>query len=192
MSDCNIANALLGVAAVQGERIALVAKDGPVWRQWSFAQLQATSTGLAHLLRQRGVMAGDRVMLMVRPSMEFICLTFALFRIGAVVILIDPGMGYRNLLRCISSVRPDILVGIARALLFSRLFRRPFRTIRDRILVDKKLLAAADDVKGQEKQNSQVYQAHPSDLAAIILPPDQPAHPRVCSIPTEFLRPNLR
>lgn len=168
MSDCNIANALLGVAAVQGERIALVAKDGPVWRQRSFAQLQATSTGLAHLLRQRGVMAGDRVMLMVRPSMEFICLTFALFRIGAVVILIDPGMGYRNLLRCISSVRPDILVGIARALLFSRLFRRPFRTIRDRILVDKKLLAAADDVKGQEKQDSQVYQAHPSDLAAII------------------------
>lgn len=168
MNNCNIANALFQVAALQGERIALVAKDRAVWRQWSFAQLQATSAGLAHLLRERGVMAGDRVMLMVRPSREFICLTFALFRLGAVVILIDPGMGYRNLLRCISSVRPDILVGIARALWFSRIFRRPFRTIRARILVDNKLLAAADDGKAHDKQGTQVFQAKPADLAAII------------------------
>jgi hypothetical protein len=76
-------------------------------------------------------------MLMVRPSVEFVCLTFALFQLGAVVILIDPGMGYANLLRCIASVRPDILVGIGRAILFSHLFRRPFASVRQRILVGR-------------------------------------------------------
>ena len=30
---------------------------------------------------------------MVRPSLEFITLTFALFKAGAVIVLIDPGMG---------------------------------------------------------------------------------------------------
>jgi hypothetical protein len=29
-----------------------------------------------------------------------------------VVILIDPGMGYRNLRRCIGRVRPDVLIAI--------------------------------------------------------------------------------
>jgi hypothetical protein len=76
-------------------------------------------------------------MLMVRPSMDFICLTFALFQLGAVVILIDPGMGYKNLLRCIGSVRPDMLVGIPKAILFSRIFRSPFATVRKRIRVGR-------------------------------------------------------
>ena len=169
MNDCNIANALSIVAATQGERIALAAKDGREWRQWTFAQLQALSTGLAALLQKKGIRTGDRVMLMVRPSVEFICLTFALFRIGAVVILIDPGMGYRNLLRCISSVRPDILVGIPKAVLFSRLFRQPFQTLRARIKADKHLLAVAqerrEDDPGLEQRN---FQAQSSDLAAII------------------------
>ncbi len=82
-------------------------------------------------------------MLMVRPSLAFVCLTFALFRLGAVVILIDPGMGYRNLLRCIGSVRPDFLVSIPAAVLFSHLFRRTFATVRRRIMVTRRSTATA-------------------------------------------------
>ena len=39
-----------------------------------------------------------KVLLMVRPSPEFIALTFALFKTGAVPVLIDPGMGVNRLL----------------------------------------------------------------------------------------------
>ena len=137
MTDCNIASSLHQAAGRLGEQVALTALDKGEWRQWSFAQLAANSHGFAAALHQRGVRKGDRVMLMVRPSMEFVCLTFALFQLGAVVILIDPGMGYRNLLRCIAAVGPDILVGISRAILFSRLFRRPFASVRQRILVGR-------------------------------------------------------
>ena len=169
MSDCNIANALFQAAAAHGERIALVAKDGAEWRQWSFARLQALSLGFAALLRAKGVGRGDRVVLMVRPSMEFICLTFALFHLGAIVILIDPGMGYRNLLRCISSVRPDILVGIPKAVLFSHIFRTPFQTLRQRIQVGKTLIAVLEEPpKAESGQNPETYHARPDDLAAII------------------------
>jgi acyl-coenzyme A synthetase/AMP-(fatty) acid ligase len=69
-------------------------------------------------------------MLMVKPSLEFITITFALFKIGAVIILIDPGMGYRNLLRCIEQAEPEIFIGIVKAHLFKLIFPRHFKTVR--------------------------------------------------------------
>ncbi len=49
---------------------------------------------------------------MVRPSLEFISLTFALFKTGAVIVLIDPGMGPRNVFRCLEEVDPEGFVAV--------------------------------------------------------------------------------
>ncbi len=163
MAEYNIAGVLRLVAARQGDRTALVARAGREWRRWTFTELQGHADRFAAILQTNGVRRGDRVILMVRPSMEFVCLTFALFQLGAVVILIDPGMGYRNLLRCIGSVRPDILVGIPKALLFSHLCRGPFRTLRRRIgLAGLRAGAMASSPAPA------VFAAEAEDLAAII------------------------
>ena len=135
MADYNIAGALRKVAAEQSDQVALVTGRDGSYLQWNFKEVEANSNRYAAALKAQGVERGDRVMLMVRPSMEFICLTFALFRMGAVVILIDPGMGYKNLLRCIASVQPLVLIGIPQVQLFSRLFRKPFKTVNTRICV---------------------------------------------------------
>ncbi|WP_306548647.1 fatty acid CoA ligase family protein [Desulfobulbus sp.] len=174
MADYNIATSLRHSAEALGETVALTALQGRQWRQWTFAELRRNSDGFAAALHGEGVRQGDRVMLMVRPSMEFFCLTFALFQLGAVVILIDPGMGYRNLLRCIGSVRPDILIGIPKAILFSRLFRPPFATVRRRIRVGGwpwgggKGLAPSCEHSREHRDNLPAYQARETDLAAII------------------------
>jgi acyl-CoA synthetase (AMP-forming)/AMP-acid ligase II len=135
MADYNIAGALHRVAAEQSDQLALVTGRDGSYQQWNFKEVEANSNRYAAALEALGVERGDRVMLMVRPSMEFICLTFALFKMGAVVILIDPGMGYKNLLRCIASVQPFVLIGIPQVQLFSRLFRKPFKTVKTRICV---------------------------------------------------------
>lgn len=62
-----------------------------------------------------GLRPGDRAALMVPPSIEFFVLAFALFRLGAVPVLIDPGMGVRNLGRCLHEARPTAFLGIAKA-----------------------------------------------------------------------------
>jgi acyl-CoA synthetase (AMP-forming)/AMP-acid ligase II len=170
MADCNIANTLQQTAAALGDLTALVALEGKQWRQWTFAELRQNSDGFAAALDAEGVRQGDRVMLMVRPSMEFVCLTFAVFQLGAVVILIDPGMGYKNLLRCIGSVRPDIFVGIPKAILFSLFFRAPFATVRKRLRVGRALWSLGKGLEpvhapGREPLR---YQAGAADLAAII------------------------
>ncbi len=166
MTDHNIAQALYRVAAGREDKVALVTREGGTWREWRFRDLLAGCAGYGLLLQARGVRRGDRVMLMVRPSLAFVCLTFALFRLGAVVILIDPGMGYRNLLRCIGIVRPDFLVSIPAAVLFSHLFRRTFNTIRRRIMVTRRSTATALTLGSDAVPEG--VQAGVDDLAAII------------------------
>ncbi|MEW6519380.1 MAG: fatty acid CoA ligase family protein [Thermodesulfobacteriota bacterium] len=131
----NIARTLHAVAAKFPDRTGLIVPSAKGYRRWTFAELQANSARFANALAQSGVQRGERVMLMVKPSMEFVCLTFALFQMGAVVILIDPGMGYRNLLRCIGSVKPTVFVGIGKAHLFKTICRKSFAFIRISLLV---------------------------------------------------------
>ncbi|MCL2457505.1 MAG: fatty acid CoA ligase family protein [Desulfobulbus sp.] len=170
MIDCNIATALHSTAAAQPGQIGLVALEDGQWREWSFAQLQENCDGFAAALHTEGIQRGDRVMLMVRPSMAFFCLTFALFQLGAVIILIDPGMGYKNLLRCIGSVRPDILVGIPQAIVFNRIFRAPFATVRKRITIGRAWWMPGKRLEPQpaEARGMFRYQAEEADPAAII------------------------
>ncbi len=137
----------------------------------SFNELNRLSDSYSHYLTAKGVKAGDRVMLMVRPSAEFICLTFALFKIGAPVILIDPGMGYKNLLRCIARVKPKVLVGIPQAILFSKLFKKPFSTVELKICCGKSFGILGEDITksgSKERDPFNVYTPKKDDLAAII------------------------
>ena len=62
----------------------------------------------------------------VRPGPELIAITYALLRMGAVPVLIDPGMGRRSLLACVERMAPAALVGVARAHLARRLFPHAF------------------------------------------------------------------
>lgn len=53
-----------------------------------------------------------RTLLFVKPCLDFSVITFALFKVGAVPVLIDPGMGIPNLLNSVRQVKPEAMVGI--------------------------------------------------------------------------------
>ncbi len=82
------------------------------YAQWTFHQLDQESDRLARGLREIGVQPGCRLVLMVRPSLEFIALTFALFKAGAVIVLIDPGMGRTNIFKCLEEVDPEGFIAV--------------------------------------------------------------------------------
>ncbi len=98
--------------------------------QLSFAQLNAECDHYAHGLSRFGVAMGDRVLLMVRPGVELIAVVFALLRIGAVPVLIDPGMGRKALLQCVAEAEPAVLIGVPIVHALRRLFPKPFATVR--------------------------------------------------------------
>jgi acyl-CoA synthetase (AMP-forming)/AMP-acid ligase II len=82
------------------------------YTQFTFEQLDQESDRIARGLRAWGVPVGSRLVLMVRPSLEFIALTFGLFKAGMVIVLIDPGMGKKHLLKCLEEAEPDGFVAI--------------------------------------------------------------------------------
>ena len=70
---------------------------------------------------------------MVRQGLPLIAVVFALFELGAVPIVIDPGMGRKNFLRCVARSRPRALVGIPAARVVSWWFRDAFRSVTLRV-----------------------------------------------------------
>jgi acyl-CoA synthetase (AMP-forming)/AMP-acid ligase II len=81
-------------------------------------------------LQASGVRRGQRIAMLVPPGIDFVALVFALFKAQAVVILIDPGIGKSNLVRCLAEAEPDGFVGIPRAQLARWLFRKRFPAAR--------------------------------------------------------------
>lgn len=103
--------------------------------QYTFQQLDAISTEFARRLREVGIVRGTRTVLMVPPGLDFFALTFALFKLGAVPVMIDPGMGLRHLGKCLAEAEPEAFVGVPKAHLARRLFGWGHRTIRITVTV---------------------------------------------------------
>ncbi len=113
----NVAEHLARRAATSPAQVAV--HDGR--RHVTFAELSATTDALTHGLAAAGVARGDRVAVMVPPSVEFFAVTFALLQLGAVPVMIDPGMGVGNLGKCLHHAEPAAFVGVAKAHVARRL-----------------------------------------------------------------------
>ena len=126
----NVATHLARLASAEPDRSAIIDPRGAETRQLKFSQLHEESSCLARGLAAIGIQRGTRTVLMVPPCLDFFTLTFALFKIGAVPVLIDPGMGIRNLGRCLAQAKPEAFIGIPKAHLARRLLRWSRATIR--------------------------------------------------------------
>ncbi len=141
----NVASHLARLAAAEPHRPALhyptrgVNLDGPTdYTTLTFAQLLAESDAIAHGLAHAGIARGTRTALMVPPSPDFFALTFALLTAGAVPVLIDPGMGMRNLGRCLAEAEPEAFIGVARAHLARRIFGWAKRSVKVSVNVGRR------------------------------------------------------
>ncbi len=107
----------------------------------SFAELDAEVAAWSARLAAAGIRPGDRTLVMVKQGLPLIASVFALFRTGAVPVVIDPGMGLKNFLACVARSRPRALLGIPLAQLIGRLFRPSFRTVAVRVPASSVLTA---------------------------------------------------
>lgn len=138
-TNANIARHLGRMAEAQPRTVALKVPRGRTrsgeidYLTLSFAELDAEVAAWSARLLQAGVRRGDRTLVMVRQGLPLIASVFALFRIGAVPVVIDPGMGLKSFLACVAHSHPRALVGIPLARLISRVFRPSFRSVAVRV-----------------------------------------------------------
>ena len=59
---------------------------------------------------EKCVCCGEKVVVMVPPGEHLLVVTYALLKIGAIPVVIDPGMGIKSLKECLESVRPNGIV----------------------------------------------------------------------------------
>ncbi len=108
------------------------------YRQVTFRELDQDSDRIAAGLHTLGVEPGTRLALLVRPGIDFIALAFGLLKSGAVSILIDPGMGRKNLIRCLAEAEPEGFVAIAMVHAIRRLLNRRFPKAKLNVTVGRR------------------------------------------------------
>ncbi len=144
----------------------LGADRGLSYESVSYAQLGQWVDGAARLLREKGFGQGDRVLVMARPGTELITVVYALFKLGAVPVVIDPGMGLRSFLRCVKRTRPKGLVGIALACVLARIFFRSFKSVRVQLKVERGFCAVC--AAAAKETALEAAHCEDTDLAAIL------------------------
>jgi len=108
------------------------------YRHFTFTQLDRDSDHIAQGLRRMGVVPGTRLALLVRPGIDFVSLVFALFKAGAVSILIDPGMGRRNLIQCLADAQPQGFIAIPPVHAVRMFLRRKFPLAKFNVTVGRR------------------------------------------------------
>lgn len=126
------------------ERTAVHYPDGrnpdglPAYRHLTYRELDAWSDTIAERMLAAGAGAGTRVIVLVLPSPELYAVLFGLVKIGAVPVVIDPGMGVRKMLRCLRAVEAEAFIGIPQAHALRVLFRHSFRRVRIAVTVGRR------------------------------------------------------
>jgi acyl-CoA synthetase (AMP-forming)/AMP-acid ligase II len=109
--------------------------SGAFYDTISFAELEVEVARVAAGLCAWGVPKGTRLALLVKPGIDFVTLVFALLRAGIVIVLVDPGLGRRNLIRCLSEAEPEGFVAIGGAQLARAVLRKKFPHARWNVTV---------------------------------------------------------
>jgi acyl-CoA synthetase (AMP-forming)/AMP-acid ligase II len=108
MADPGTIASQLSAAASQHPGLACVISRR---KHLTFRGLEEQSNRCAYGLRQHGVDKGTRVVMLFKPGIEFMVLSFALIKLGAIAVFVDPRMGRENLNRSLAAVRFDAFVG---------------------------------------------------------------------------------
>ena len=172
-TPCNIAAALPRLARERPDQVAMrcPGRGGGYQVAITYAQLDARSDAIAAGLARRGIVRGTRTVVMVRPTPEFFLLMFALFKAGAVPVLVDPGIDRRALKQCLDEARPEAFIGIPLALLAKALLGWA-KSARVRITTGRRAWLADATLADVERDGAgagpQLADTAPDDVAGLL------------------------
>jgi olefin beta-lactone synthetase len=161
----NISEYLRFYAELSPDKPALLYPEKITYRDLE-EKVNRYSFGLDHA----GIMAGTRTLLMVSTGTEFFVLTFALLRIGAIPVLIDPGMGIKAMSLVLADLEPEAFIGILKAHLLRLVYPCVFKTAKIKFTTGPVSFFGAKRLENLIKDNPGQYPSHsddPDSIAAI-------------------------
>jgi len=173
----NVSSYLARMARIQPFKRAVVYpvgrdKEGRVsYSHLTFRQLDQESDSIAHGLVRIGITRGTRTVLMVRPSLEFFALTFAMFKVGAVPVVVDPGMGIKRMVGCLKSGKPKAFIGIPPSHALRVLYPAYFKSVEIAVTVGRRWFwggPTLNQIRQRPWQPFTVAKTRRDELAAIL------------------------
>lgn len=173
----NISTRLTENAKIFPDKIAVIAPkydkhlDSYDYQNLTFKELDILSNKYAIALSKLGLEKGDKTLLFLRPSLDFSAMTFALFKLGVVPVLIDPGMGKKNLLKCIKEASPVGLIAEAEIHFLKLFYPTIFKSIKYNVTTSSFTWGKMISLKKMKLEKIQSYPTQvvlPSDTAAIL------------------------
>jgi len=120
----NMAELLSIQAKAQPDKVAIVIPHDQETRPWcrnetyTFGSLDAFTRTLMSGLLAHGLGTGDRILVLFPVSGELYALCSAIYAIGAVAVLIDPGMGAKRIRQALDTASPKAVISIKAFLKF--------------------------------------------------------------------------
>lgn len=115
----NVVELFLAQAKARPGAIALIDRHAGRDRTTTFAELEDESARIATLLAQRGIGAGSPVLLFHPPTAELYAVIIAIFRLGAIAMVVDVSAGRDTLPAACREMPPAALFASGRALLLA-------------------------------------------------------------------------
>lgn len=136
----SVYGAVREAVARDGDGIALIVPS----KQQGASVTKSTFGALWRLVQQyrrglvsRGMVPGDRVLMLVPPGIDFIAFTLAILGNGGIPVFVDPGVGTENLKRCIDNAGVIGVISVPRAVPLRAAWFRQFQTVRYHCLVSE-------------------------------------------------------
>ncbi|MFM7242849.1 MAG: fatty acid CoA ligase family protein [Planctomycetaceae bacterium] len=112
-----------------------------------FAALASRIDAYERGLTEAGLRAAERVIMLVRPGVDFLALSYAVMGRGAVPVFIDPGMGVDAVVACMREAAPTGFIGVPRAHLLRLKASDVFRSLRFCIVAGRVSLFGATPLR---------------------------------------------
>ncbi|KAK8104807.1 acyl-CoA synthetase [Apiospora kogelbergensis] len=152
--------------------------ESPHTEVLSYAGLDALSNRLAHALRSTGVRKGDRVAVSLGNVVENAALTYAVFKLGAVLVPLNPSFNQAQLTAALAHLG-------AKTLVIGAVTDLPYKPCRGRSNLPLLEGFIPDMAAGG---GGRIASEHVPTLETVIVVDNRAAHPNIAAFPLERLR----
>ncbi|MFE3825871.1 fatty acid CoA ligase family protein [Streptomyces sp. NPDC059092] len=123
--------------------------DGSIrYSELTYGELHDQIERLAAGFHRIGITRSTRTILMTPPGPDLFAVVFALIRIGAVPVVVDPGMGVKRMLHCYRAVGAEAFIGLPVAHVVRVLGRRAFGDVRAKVTVGRRWFWGGETLAG--------------------------------------------